>query len=70
MAIVSIGYVFNPLLYPLHARKMEAENVKLPEISEDETKYYPQYIFTKDDYPICMAEYCSRIASELKSYVL
>lgn len=43
---------------------MEAENVKLPEISEDETKYYPQYIFTKDDYPICMAEYCSRIASE------
>ena len=70
VAIVSIGYAFNPEVYPLHQKKAEAEEYEPPGSDMLGNEYYPQYMFTCNEEPICMSEYACRIASGPSTHVI
>ena len=62
VAVVSIGYCFNPELFPLHKKKAQEKEFKPIPDCEYGNEHYPQYILANDDEPICMTEYACRLA--------
>ena len=70
VAVISIGYSFNPELFPLHKKKAQEKEFKPIPDCEYGNEHYPQYILAKDDEPICMTEYACRLAQGSSTHVI
>ena len=68
--VISIGYCFNPELFPLHKKKASEKGLKPFPDSAEGNEHYPQYILVKNEEPICMTEYACRLARGANTHVI